>query len=1163
MTERMPGLSVRLFGNFSLEVDGRPFVMATPRRTLPILAYLLLNRGATVSREFLSYLMWPDESEESARSKLRANLFELARVLPPADGARWIVADGDNVFWNPEAALNVDVDEFETLCADPSRLEEGVALYRGDLLESLYDEWIFAPRERYRNLYLTALTGLISEARRNRDFPRAIARAQQLLSVDPWREDVVRRLIAIRYESGDRTGALVEYQRFADRLHAELEIGPMPETLALRDAIARDAAIDPEPAPRSVAVVSAVTAPPSLPFVGRELEFGLLSEAWSRAARGNGGALFIGGESGIGKSRLALEFAHRVEELGGRVLSGSTGMPEAMPYQGLVEALRSALPLVASLRVRDAWLASVATLVPELRAHLPALPELSRIATTGERTRLFESLAGTLAALAQPRPLALIIEDVHWAEEATSAALRFLLGRLSTLRVLLVLTYRDDELPPAHPLSRVFRDAVIAGHGAGLTLRALGLNDVENLVRALPQPLERSAQQLHASSDGNPLFLAQLVEGDGTAGAGATESVRSLVSRRLDGLSPQTRTLAEIAALVGTQFSREVVRRVSGWDGAATDDALDELIERRIVREASGRGFFDYAFAHHLVQQTVAESAQTGRAAARHRRIARALDELYPERAAELAPRIARHYALAGDGASAAPRYLAAARQALALGALDEASSHVARGLELADSSSVRVDLLLVDETLAARRLAYDARLRILDELDALTATLGDEDGRRTALLRRAAFANERKDPTREAAALDELRRLVTSADDAIWLGRLYNAEAQHFSESDDIETAQARSEAAVAAFAAAGAHAEEAEARRRLADIVTLRGDTARAVTLFEEARVAGENAHDATLSFRALKGLYQLAFYRGDSQRCFEISRELLDLGFASGDRRTEAEGHHSMANALNFLRVRRAEAREHLRVAEQIFEELGEHVDTARSLVMTAMHQCATGDTAGARAACARAMQLYALHPPPARLKITALLTYGISEILSGDGVAGKAYVLEALELSRAMGFRLLEAAALGNLADAEAANGEYAAAIDSLERSLETWGQTEAAERNRGIHSSQLALWLAALGDLAAAREHARRALEREATFDKISFWPQACYWSLAQAFRACGDAAEAASALDKAYTLTRAGLEDLDAAEREHFLSLPWHRDLIPAFERDEWPNPPR
>ena len=118
------------------------------------------------------------------------------------------MADGDNVFWNPDAALDVDVEEFETLCTQPDRLAEAVELYRGDLLETLYDEWIFAPRERYRNLYLAALTDLISQARRNRDFPRAIARAQQLLSVDPWREDVVRRLIAVRYESGDRSGAL-------------------------------------------------------------------------------------------------------------------------------------------------------------------------------------------------------------------------------------------------------------------------------------------------------------------------------------------------------------------------------------------------------------------------------------------------------------------------------------------------------------------------------------------------------------------------------------------------------------------------------------------------------------------------------------------------------------------------------------------------------------------------------------------------------------------------------------------------------------------------------------------------------------------------------------------------------------------------------------------
>ena len=204
-----------------------------------------------------------DGAPEAARAKLRGSLYDLARVLPPNPAGRWVLADGDNVVWNPDARLRLDVEEFEAACADPERREAGVELYRGELLTALYDEWIFPPRERYRNLYLATLTQLLSEARRLRDFPRAIARAQQLLAVDPWREDVVRRLIAVRYESGDRAGALVEYQHFAERLRAELEIDPMPETQALRDAIARDAPIPAEPVARQAEAAPSLSRMPS------------------------------------------------------------------------------------------------------------------------------------------------------------------------------------------------------------------------------------------------------------------------------------------------------------------------------------------------------------------------------------------------------------------------------------------------------------------------------------------------------------------------------------------------------------------------------------------------------------------------------------------------------------------------------------------------------------------------------------------------------------------------------------------------------------------------------------------------------------------------------------------------------------------------------------
>ena len=466
-------------------VDGQPFKLATPRKTLPILAYLLLHRESPVARDFLAYVMWPDDEEESARNKLRMSLYDLARILPSELGDGALAVDSDNVQLRPAPGLWLDVDEFDRLIRDPERTEEAIALYRGDLLASLYDEWIFPERERRRNAYLGALANLVSRARRQRHFRSGITRARQILSMDPWREDIVRQLIALRSESGDRAGALAEYEGFAQRLRDELSVDPMPETVSLKEAIAAGTPLEAD-RPFESTETPLSSRPPILPFVGRHAEMGRLLEAWSRAARGRGTCVFIGGEAGIGKSRIAREFAHAVEDRGGRVLFGATGSPETAPYESIVDALHSALPLVASLKP-DMWLAAVAALLPEIRSRVPKLPEVAALDAESERIRLFEALNRCLAGLAAPRPLLVVLEDLHWAQSATIALLDFLVRHVAGVPIMIVATYRDDETPRPHPLHRLHREMRATGTAQSLSLTPFSLGDVREAIETLPE----------------------------------------------------------------------------------------------------------------------------------------------------------------------------------------------------------------------------------------------------------------------------------------------------------------------------------------------------------------------------------------------------------------------------------------------------------------------------------------------------------------------------------------------------------------------------------------------------------------------------------------------------------------------------------------------------
>jgi len=210
-------LEIRLLGHPQFLADGVPIKLPKRSASIPLAAYLLLHRDEAVSRSFVAFTLWANESEESALSELRRYVYLLNKTLPRAEGhAAWIRADDDVLRWDGAAPMRLDVAEFERLSAAPAGYADAVKLYGGDLLEDAYDDWLLPHRERLRALYFADLVGLVTEHRGARDFHRAASYASQLLSADPWREDVVRMLMACRYESGDAAGAVSAYQKISD-----------------------------------------------------------------------------------------------------------------------------------------------------------------------------------------------------------------------------------------------------------------------------------------------------------------------------------------------------------------------------------------------------------------------------------------------------------------------------------------------------------------------------------------------------------------------------------------------------------------------------------------------------------------------------------------------------------------------------------------------------------------------------------------------------------------------------------------------------------------------------------------------------------------------------------------------------------------------------------
>jgi DNA-binding SARP family transcriptional activator len=1147
-------LDIRLFGHLEVALDGARFALATPRKSLQVLAYLLLHRAAPVSREYLAFLLYPDDEESAARAKLRATLSELPKILPRADG--FVTVDTEKVAWNPDADVWLDVDAFEEASNDRSRLAEAIDLYRGDLLPEIYDEWLDAIRERYRNAYLRCLTERVSQARQNANLALAIETARRVLAVDPWREDVVRRIIAMRYESGDGAGALSEYAAFAKRLRAEMDAEPMLETTAVAEGVARGQAPSDEDGRLEGPVIARGSA--VLPFIGRRDEMERLLETWSRAARGRGVCAFVGGESGIGKSRMGLEFAHAVEDRGGRVLIGTTSSPEAVPYESIVDALRSALALVAALKPSMA-LASVAALLPELHARI-GLPEIPRLDGESERIRLFESLFRCIASLAAQRPLLLLLEDLHWAQPATLELLQFLLRRVSGVPVMIVVTYRDEETPRMHALHRLRREARASAGAQSLWLSRLSVSDVEELRKTLPDMGDRPAETLIVASQGNPFFLTQLVVEVREDERAAPASLEAVVARRIERLSEGARTAAEIAACIGDRFSRDAVREVSAWDETALSDALDELLDRRIIREAAGRGFLEYAFAHHLLYETIARAVPPKDAAIRRRRVARVLEGLYPERFSELSASLAAHYECAGDAANAARCYLEAARRSISIGALQEARMQCDRGLALDVEPRARADLLLERVTIESRCGDLESRNAALLALEHVDSELDDSALHRSTLLHRVDLALTTGDRAMHERAARALRACVPG-DDAPWNAALHLAEAKMAFTLGFLAESYAAGQAALACSRAAEDGAGATRALCALAQVEAHRGHLSAAEGLFDEAARAAARAADPVLEQLALSSGYTIAYQRLDVKRCLALSTRCLELAVKLGDRSAEAQAHGRVAVSLQASGTQSTEVRQHYATAARIYGETGNLAGSGGQLLNQALFEMRLGFFERALAFTEKAVELFE-RASDERGRIGGLSNLIFLRAYTGQ-VAGARQAAElALERAQRFGFGLIEASVLENLAFAEGMTGDYARAIELTKASFELRSRSEAQVWS-STTLANFAIWNAALGDVPAARDAVRRLLADHDAIMRATDWPTQCYWVAAQIFRVTGDSAEAASALQRARRLMVDTASELEPPDRESFLAIPWHVDLTRAAGTDVWPDPPR
>jgi predicted ATPase/DNA-binding SARP family transcriptional activator len=387
-------LEIRLLGDPLLAIDGAGVPFRAPEKALSLLGYVALHPGE-ILRARLAVALWPDVEEDAARSNVRRHLHLLLAALP--NGVAWVRGDRRTIAWAGGEHAWIDTIAFDALSASDATLGASADLYRGDLLAGLDDEWIVPLRERYRERHCENLAVLMRRCRARGESEAATEYGTRLRKIDPWREDVVRELMEIRFTLGDRAGALRLYQDLEARLRDELGVEPAPETVQLF-AWMRDHG-DPAAEPAG-ALRRRTPALPATSFHGRERDVERV-RSLLRAQR----FVTLTGPGGVGKTRLAVETAAQLEaefEDGVQLADMAAVNDPALVAERIAQSLGVRQPpgssaadtLIAELRDRDLLLIvdnceHVLTETAQLTQRLVrASPRLRILVTSREALRI-------------------------------------------------------------------------------------------------------------------------------------------------------------------------------------------------------------------------------------------------------------------------------------------------------------------------------------------------------------------------------------------------------------------------------------------------------------------------------------------------------------------------------------------------------------------------------------------------------------------------------------------------------------------------------------------------------------------------------------------------------------------------------------------------------
>ncbi|MFW7414692.1 BTAD domain-containing putative transcriptional regulator [Demequina sp. SO4-18] len=619
-----------------------------------LLARLVLNDGRAVSVEALADDLWRGDPPRDTAHAVQAHVSRLRATIAAdvefVDGAGYRLAR-DSVATDARAFLKasehgralLDQGRGEDAVA---RLDEALALWRGPALGDLATVTGLRPfalqlEERRRSAVSHRVDAMLACHRGE----AVIGELRTALEADPLQEHCWRQLMLALHQAERHREALATYHSAREAFIEELGTEPSPDLSDLHVAILRREVPGDPGTPAPPARPRVERAPDQGSLVGRDHALQLVESAWRESNAGLR-VVTLSGEPGVGKTRLAAEFASLARAAGAQSLSGRCSRDSVAPYEPFADILRASLTNEHA-RADEKMRRHAAGLTRVLADFAEVFPEGAAGATAlgaDAEYRSMDAVAAWLSARAMERPLVMVIDDLQWADDQTMLLLHHLMRSPRGIHVLIIVTVRDPHLVPSTAaqgeprdlLPELLRQSDVVTHVPleTLTDHETGLLLAHEVGRhGEPAPLPAWAEaHVRTASGGNPLFVVELARQLLAAAPASLQEVpqtppglRDVIESHVSALPNGTQSLLRRAAVIGTEFESEILARVCDQDRDAVDRALDPMIRARLIAPVESGGL-RFAFSHDVVRTVLYETMPPMERARLHTQIADVLE---------------------------------------------------------------------------------------------------------------------------------------------------------------------------------------------------------------------------------------------------------------------------------------------------------------------------------------------------------------------------------------------------------------------------------------------------------------------------------------------------------------------------------------------------------